>query len=146
MIFTIGSKEVYTQQIKKAGKIMKRGRDPSYIGGYAFLTKEDAQKRIDSTYPDHGFIVFGLDAVWGLHTEQSDYGDFHHLLVDRPIILIHQIEEEDFLPPQYICLTCKTVIGPVWDDEENQCSCDVYEFEVVLMVLAATSCKCGGLS
>ena len=37
----------------------------------------------------------------------------------------------DKLEPQYICMTCKTVIGPIWDDYDNQCKCkDVYEFEV----------------
>lgn len=37
----------------------------------------------------------------------------------------------DKLEPQYICMTCKTVIGPIWDDYENQCKCkDPYEFEV----------------
>ena len=35
------------------------------------------------------------------------------------------------LEPQYICMTCKTVIGPIWDDEENQCNCTgAYDFEV----------------
>lgn len=37
---------------------------------------------------------------------------------------------EDTILPQYICMTCKTVIGPVWDDYENQCSCGEYEYEV----------------
>lgn len=37
---------------------------------------------------------------------------------------------EETIPPQYICMTCKTVIGPIWDDDENQCQCGVYEFEV----------------
>jgi hypothetical protein len=25
--------------------------------------------------------------------------------------------------PQFICMTCKKVIGPIWDDNENQCDC-----------------------
>lgn len=29
----------------------------------------------------------------------------------------------------WICHTCKTVIGPIVDDDENKCGCDVYEFE-----------------
>ena len=36
----------------------------------------------------------------------------------------------DKLKPQYICMTCKTVIGPIWDDYDNQCNCGPYEFEV----------------
>lgn len=47
---------------------------------------------------------------------------------DGSTMSIHQHEET--IPPQYICMTCKTVIGPVWDDGENQCECDVYKFEV----------------
>lgn len=35
------------------------------------------------------------------------------------------------LEPQYICMACKTVIGPVWDDYDNQCKCeDPYSIEV----------------
>lgn len=36
------------------------------------------------------------------------------------------------MEPVYICLTCKTVIGPVWDDFENKCKCaEPYDYEVV---------------
>ena len=39
------------------------------------------------------------------------------------------------VPPQFICLTCKTVIGEVWDDHENQCKCKGdYSYEVCRMV------------
>ncbi len=35
------------------------------------------------------------------------------------------------LKPQFICMTCKTVIGPIWDDFKNRCKCkDVYDYEV----------------
>lgn len=28
------------------------------------------------------------------------------------------------IPPQWICMTCKTVIGPVVDDDEHKCKCE----------------------
>ena len=35
------------------------------------------------------------------------------------------------MEPQFICMTCKTVIGPIWDDYDNQCNCkDQYDIEV----------------
>ena len=37
----------------------------------------------------------------------------------------------EILEPQWICMACKTIIGPIWDDYDNQCKCkDPYEFEV----------------
>lgn len=47
-------------------------------------------------------------------------------------------EAKEKIPPQYICMTCKTVIGPIWDDHENQCNCDVYEYEVWLVAPVKT--------
>ncbi len=35
------------------------------------------------------------------------------------------------MKPVYICLTCKKVIGPIWDDDKNQCGCGPYDYEVV---------------
>ncbi|MCK4883556.1 MAG: hypothetical protein KAS30_01670 [Candidatus Diapherotrites archaeon] len=36
--------------------------------------------------------------------------------------------DENFKEPIYICLTCKKVIGPIWDDYDNDCGCgDDYE-------------------
>ncbi len=44
---------------------------------------------------------------------------------------LKHVDEEDILSPQFICMTCKTVIGSIWDDDENQCKCkDVYYIEV----------------
>ena len=39
-----------------------------------------------------------------------------------------------FVVPQFVCLNCKKVIGPVWDDEEHQCGCDMYEYDVIRLV------------
>lgn len=37
---------------------------------------------------------------------------------------------EETIIPQWICMTCKTVIGPIVDDEKHKCKCkDVYLFE-----------------
>ena len=39
--------------------------------------------------------------------------------------------EQAILKPQFICISCKTVIGQIWDDDENTCECvDVYDIEV----------------
>ncbi len=46
----------------------------------------------------------------------------------RWVVKVEDIENK--LLPQYICMTCKTVIGPIWDDDKNQCDCGAYEFEV----------------
>jgi hypothetical protein len=47
-------------------------------------------------------------------------------------------EKEDptdkMLSPQWICVTCKTVIGPIVDDDANRCKCnDVYLMELWLV-------------
>ena len=41
---------------------------------------------------------------------------------------------DKFIAPQFICLTCNTVIGPVWDDDDHKCRCDIYEYEVIRLV------------
>ena len=43
----------------------------------------------------------------------------------------HEIGKDDIVKPQYICMNCKTLIGPIWDDDENQCNCDEYEYLVL---------------
>jgi len=47
-------------------------------------------------------------------------------------------EKEDstdkVLSPQWICMTCKTVVGPVVDDDEHRCKCkDDYLIELWLV-------------
>ena len=35
------------------------------------------------------------------------------------------------LTPQFICMACKTVIGPIWNDHDRKCVCaDSYDHEV----------------
>lgn len=35
------------------------------------------------------------------------------------------------LTPQFICMACKIVIGPIWDDDDDKCICaDPYDHEV----------------
>lgn len=42
-----------------------------------------------------------------------------------------QADGTDGLVPQWICMTCKTVIGPIVDDGENRCNCkDDYLIEL----------------
>ena len=49
----------------------------------------------------------------------------------------------EIMEPQFICLTCKTVIGPTWDDYDNQCNCkDIYDIEVYRVISAQ---KTGGM-
>lgn len=41
---------------------------------------------------------------------------------------------EETIPPQWICMTCKTVIGPIVDDDEHTCKCkDIYDIELWLV-------------
>lgn len=43
----------------------------------------------------------------------------------------------EVMKPQFICLSCMTVIGEVWDDDENTCKCpdQAYGFEVYRVVV-----------
>lgn len=96
MIYTIGHKENYLKAIADSpdGKIHKVGKcEPcerfpqGYEGGYAFLSIEDAQKRINEAYPERGFAVFGLLASWE-DTEPNPNGWWHNLLKDSEIIVL----------------------------------------------------------
>jgi hypothetical protein len=95
MIYTIGKKENYLKSIANSptGKIQKVGKTDDlngrpYEGGYAFQSREDAQRRIDEAYSDQGYAVFGLDADWERDTEphQGD-GWWHSLLINVDIIV-----------------------------------------------------------
>ena len=87
MIFTIGSKGSYQRAINEYGVIFKTGKQEDYVGGYAFLTFEDAQFRIESTYEDTDFVVWGMKADWYTDTYMNPEGNnWHHLLSDAEII------------------------------------------------------------
>lgn len=93
MIFTIGNESLYKDAMQRHGELLKRGRDDGitirddYIGGYAFKTKQEAQKRIDEAYANEGFAVFGLDADWEEDTYENPDGYWwRHLLRDAKII------------------------------------------------------------
>lgn len=90
MIYTIGHRESYLRGLE-AGQLYKTGRHDSYPGGYAFKTREDAQRRIDEAY-DESYAVFGLDADWEQDTVPSKHGWWHALVVDRPIILLQDMQ------------------------------------------------------
>lgn len=62
--------------------------DKDYPGGYAFLTAEDAQRRIDEAYPEQGFAVFGLLADWETDTEPAKDGWWHNLLRDAALVVL----------------------------------------------------------
>jgi hypothetical protein len=43
-------------------------------------------------------------------------------------------QQDETIPPQWICMTCKTVVGPVVDDDEHKCNCkDVYLVDLWLV-------------
>lgn len=93
MIFTIGNRVSYLAAIKENGTIQKLGRgdcpEPDYPGGYAFMTAEDAQQRIDEAYSDRGFAVFGIMADWETGTYPNPEGGWwHNLLVHAEIIVL----------------------------------------------------------
>lgn len=102
MIYTIGNGESYRKGIKVLGKEFKKVGyndvhkhpfiEKDYAGGYAFLTKEDAQRRIDEIFKrdgkSYGFEVFGLEADWEKDTAPSNNGWWHFLLTDSKIVLV----------------------------------------------------------
>lgn len=88
MIYTIGDEKSYREAFEKYGNLRKTGKNDDYEGGYAFLTAEDAQRRIDEAYSDKGFAVWSLDADWEKDTYPSPSGWWHNLLHDRPILNI----------------------------------------------------------
>lgn len=104
MIYTIGYKEGYdaaiaaspTRFIFKAGRASVEQQrefweedswlDKDYPGGYAFKTKEDAERRIAEAYQGQGFGVYRLMAIWEVDTGPDiDGGWWHNLLIDRPL-------------------------------------------------------------
>ena len=93
MIYTIGHRKSYLQSFRDYGEVTKIGRKADlhgepYIGGYAFKTLDDANKRIREAYPDRDFIAFGLEAKWDEDTTPSKDGWWHHLLVDSYVTLL----------------------------------------------------------
>lgn len=96
MIYTIGHRDNYLKAIAKTGTIWKLGKhEPGedypdgYPGGYAFQSIEDAQRRIDEAYPEHGFAIFGLSATWE-DTEPSKDGWWNNLLTDAEIVVLEK--------------------------------------------------------
>lgn len=103
MIYTIGHRDYYSARIRESQEIgvpfRKLGEQWDaypcddgmvhvhlrYPGGYAFRTVEDAQARIDEAF-DIRYAVFGLEAEWGVDTEQSRNGPWHRLLRDARIV------------------------------------------------------------
>lgn len=93
MIFTIGHQESYLEALKAkpvipGKRLLKIGRRKDYPGGYAFKTREDAQRRIDEEYAGKGFAIFGLEADWQTDTVPSETGWWHALINDAAIILL----------------------------------------------------------
>jgi hypothetical protein len=98
MIYTIGHKENYLAAIAERGTVHKIGkREPNmraeiypngYPGGYAFLTIEDAQRRIVEEGKVGEWDVFGLEADWESDTEPAPNGWWHNLLFDAALIVL----------------------------------------------------------
>lgn len=91
MIYTIGHEVSYLKAIEEQGTIWKTGRGnardiPNYEGGYCFQTIQDAQRRIDEAYSDHGFIVFGLLTEWANTYNKGDWWNL--LLEDAEIVVL----------------------------------------------------------
>ena len=92
MIYTIGSAKSYLDAMLASGEVVHKsgaGSPAGYIGGYAFKTIEDAQRRIDE-YGDspYQFSIFGLDADWEKDTVPNDEGWWHNLTKDAPLIVL----------------------------------------------------------
>lgn len=85
MIFTIGHRETYLVNLKKPG-FKKLGRCEDYRGGYAFLTRADAQERINEAYGNEDYAIYGLVADWERDTVPAYNGWWHYLLVDSKIV------------------------------------------------------------
>lgn len=103
MIYTIGHVENYlkaianspTGKIKKVGRCEPNDRFPNgYEGGYAFASREDAQKRIDEAHADKGFDVFGLDADWEKDTSSVVEGWWHALINSADVIVLEEVRLE----------------------------------------------------
>jgi hypothetical protein len=94
-IYTIGHKRSYLRAIAESdnGTIIKLGKSNNRPGGYAFLTYEDAERRIEEAYAEREYAVFGLKAHWKYDTEPSPIGWWHNLLRDAEIIVLEDKEE-----------------------------------------------------
>lgn len=94
MLYTIGHRESYLSAIAESdsGKILKIGKCPDYGGGYAFVSIEDAQKRINEAYRGLGYVVFGLKTDLD-NTEQSENGWWRVLSNDSEIVVLPESME-----------------------------------------------------
>lgn len=89
MIYTIGHRANYLANLSESetGQIVK------LAGGYAFRTREDAERRIVEEEKVGVWDIFGLDADWDRDTEPSPTGGWwHNLLVKARIILLDDNE------------------------------------------------------
>lgn len=81
MIYTIGNEKKYLAT-------MKRGTVKKIAGGYAFLTVEDAQRRIEEVGEVGCWAVFGVDADWEHDTVPSPSEWWRLLARDADIVVL----------------------------------------------------------
>ncbi len=93
MLYTVGPQWRYKAFIEVWGNLYKQGRTENYPGGCVFQTITDAHRYIEKTESTKKLGVFGLQATWNVDTEPSEDGWWHHLLNDRPILLLEGIKE-----------------------------------------------------
>lgn len=80
MIYTIGHTKNYMEAVSAYGQISKKA------DGYAFLTPENAQRRICEEDKEQEWSVFGLDADWS-QTQPAPDGAWWSLLTDEALII-----------------------------------------------------------
>jgi hypothetical protein len=102
VIYTIGNIENYILAMAMNGKVFKQGKRTdsdgtnAYPGGYAFLTYEDAQRRITEEGKVGKWGVFGLNANWETDTEPATDGWWHNLKIDAEIVILPQMMPDMF--------------------------------------------------
>ncbi len=92
------------------------------------IIKSAPIEEIKVKLPDNSYITVSVPVIteWHVGMVVRKYVELD--ANKRWVMTVEDIEDK--LLPQYICMTCKTVIGPIWDDDKNQCDCGAYEFEV----------------
>lgn len=93
MLYTVGPARRYRAFLDVWGRLYKTGRKEGYPGGCVFQTIEDAHRFIEKRNEINNFGVFGLkEVVWDVDTEPSVDGWWHHLLHNRPIVLLDDVK------------------------------------------------------
>jgi hypothetical protein len=90
MIYTIGIRLKYERAFRE-GRARKRGRGQNpdgtiYPGGFAFASRDEAQRFLESKGLAGTHMVMGVVADWNRDTASHEGAPYRHLLHDADLV------------------------------------------------------------